>query len=120
MAGLQADVPERCDEVLDVGPVGCIRAAVQQDQDIQIGPRVELTASVAADGGDAGALWQGMDPQQFVDLVVGDAAQRRQQGVGPKMRAVSLDGLGTAFQQTATQGRKTIERKGVMQAWWRL
>ena len=50
MADLEADVPERADQPLERFALGGLRLVRQQDQEIDIGARIELAASITAGG----------------------------------------------------------------------
>ena len=58
LADLQPDVPEQRQEALDGVAVLLMLGAVEQDQQVDVRPRVQLATAVAADGhqGDAGLV----------------------------------------------------------------
>ncbi|CUK07277.1 Uncharacterised protein [Achromobacter sp. 2789STDY5608615] len=122
VAGLQAQVPERGDQLLDGGLVLGGGGVRQQDQQVDVGVRVQFAAAVAAHRRQRGAGRQGIVLDQVAQRRVDDAAQFAQQRVGAFVLAElghrGPPGFLDAFAQGAEDvgghggGRPAVRRRG--------
>ncbi|MNV59254.1 hypothetical protein D3C71_1516680 [compost metagenome] len=122
VAGLQAQVPQRGHQLLDGGFVLARGRVRQQDQQIDVGMRIEFAAAIAAHGGQRGAGRQGAMLDQVAQARIHDAPQLGQQRVRPfvlpELGHRGPPGLLDAFTQGAQDfgghggGRQGLRRRG--------
>ncbi|CFP51985.1 Uncharacterised protein [Bordetella pertussis] len=92
MAGFQAQVPQGGHQCLDRARIGRRRGLRQQDQQVDVGMRIQFAAAIAADRRQGGAGRQRTQLDQLAQRLVDDAPQFGQQHVRSGMLAKLRDG----------------------------
>jgi len=73
VADFEADVPECADQLLDLLLAGLGDSVVEQNQEVDVRPGIELAAAVAAGGDERSALEPGIAPH-FADAAIDEGA----------------------------------------------